>query len=86
MTTTVSLQISLESLIAAVSALSSKDKRTVLDILDQQIFEEEEADYEEDSETAAEVAASKAEIAAGEYTTFDDYLSSHVSKPSNQAS
>lgn len=81
MTTTVSLTIPLESLIAAVSALEHKDKQLLLDILDQQIFEAEESDYEATSETAAEVAEAKAAYDAGDYTTFDDYLASQ-SRPS----
>ena len=55
MSTTISLQISLDSLIQAVSSLDLEAKRHLLDIIEQQIFEAEEASYTEDPETKAEI-------------------------------
>ena len=57
MTTTVDTQnpteqSSLESVILAISKLTLKDKEKLVDVIEQQIFEEEE-NYEEDAETAA---------------------------------
>ena len=72
---TVSLQIPMESLIASINALELKDQQKLLEILEQRVFEAEEAGYEEDAETKAEIEAVQAEYATGEYTTFDDFLS-----------
>ncbi len=46
-----------------------------LELLEQQIFEAEETDYEEDPQTVAEIKAIQAEYEAGEYVTFAQYLS-----------
>ncbi len=48
MTTNIHLTILLESLLEAVSSLNLEAKRQVLDLLEQQIFEAEEANYQED--------------------------------------
>ncbi len=74
MVTTVSLQIPIESLIAAIDTLELEDRRKLLEILEQKIFEAEEADYEEDAETAAEIKAVQAEYEAGDYVTFDEFM------------
>jgi len=71
---TVSLQVSVESLISAVSGLSLKDKQRLVEALEQQIFEAEEAAYKDDAETIAEIEAVQAEYAAGECQSYDDYL------------
>jgi hypothetical protein len=42
--------------------------------MEQQIFEAEEALYEDDPETAAEIQTVRAEYDAGEYLTMDQYL------------
>ena len=76
MVTTVSLQIPIESLIAAIDTLELEDRRQLLEILKQKVFEAEEAAYEEDAETAAEMKAVQAEYEAGDYITFDEYLAS----------
>ena len=70
---TVSLKITIESLTDAISSLDLKQKHRLLDILEQKIFEEEEALYEDDAETLAEIASTKAEYEAGEYVTLDEY-------------
>lgn len=73
MTTNIHLTIPLESLLEAVSSLNLQAKRQILDLLEQQIFEAEEANYQEDSETVAEIAAIQAEYAAGEFITIDEF-------------
>ena len=82
MVTTVNLQVPIESLIAAIDTLELEDWQKLLEILEQKIFEAEEANYEEDSETTAEIKAIQAEYDAGDYVTFDDYLASHSGQAS----
>lgn len=74
MTTTINLQISLEALIQAVTSLNLESKRQLLDIIEQQVFEAEEANYVEDSETQAEMEAVKIEYQKGEFVTIDDFI------------
>lgn len=83
MTTTVDTQnlkeqSSLESLVSAISVLTLKDKEKLIDIIEQQIFEEEEENYEEGAETAAEIEKVKAEYEAGDYVTIDEYIDSRA--------
>ena len=74
MATTVNLQIPLESLVEAIRPLNIEQKRQLIEILEQQIFEAEEESYEDDSDTIAEIEAVQAEYEAGDYVTFDEYL------------
>ncbi|MBW4595880.1 MAG: hypothetical protein KME46_24010 [Brasilonema angustatum HA4187-MV1] len=78
----VKLQLSLEALAEVISSLNLEEKRQLQEIIEQQIFETEEALYEDDAETQAEIQAVRAEYAVGEYTTMDEFLA----KRSNQAS
>ncbi len=70
MATTVNLQITLESLVEAIGNLNIEQKRQLLEILEQQIFEAEEESYEDDSDTIAEIEAVQAQYEAGDYVTF----------------
>lgn len=67
-------QHTVESLALAIKRLSFKDKERLLDMIEQQIFEEEEDNYEETEESLAELAAARAEIEAGNYVTVEDYI------------
>ena len=83
MTTTVDTrhpteQSSLKSLVLAISALPIKDKEKLIDIIEQQVFEEEEANYSEDAETAAEIETARAEYEAGDCVTIDEYIASRT--------
>ncbi len=78
MTTHINLTIPLESLLEAVSALNLDAKRQILDLLEQQIFAAEEANYQEDPETVAEMAAIQAEYDAGEFIKIDNFDSRHL--------
>ena len=78
----VKLQLSLEALAEVISSLNLEEKRQLQEIIEQQIFEAEEALYEDDAETQAEIQAVRTEYAMDEYTTINEYLA----KRSNQAS
>ncbi len=77
----VKLQLSMEALAEVISSLNLEEKRQLQEIIGQQIFEAEEALYEDDAETQAEIQAVRAEYAVGEYMTMDEYLANR----SNQA-
>ncbi|MBG1262685.1 hypothetical protein [Nostoc commune] len=70
----VKLQLSLEILAEAISSLDLTEKRQLRELIEQQIFEAEEALYEDDAETQAEIQAVRAEYNDGESVTIDEYL------------
>ncbi len=77
----VKLQLSLETLAEAISSLDLEEKCQLQEIIEQQIFEAEEAVYEDNLETQKEIQAVRAEYTAGESMTMDKY----VANRSNQA-
>jgi hypothetical protein len=70
----VKLQLSLETLAEAISSLDLTEKRQLQELIEQQIFETEEALYEDDAETLAEIQAVRAEYKDGESVTINVYL------------
>jgi hypothetical protein len=61
MTTTINLKIPFESLSEVINSLDLGQKQQLLEMLEQQIFEEEEAFYQDDEETLAELQKVRAE-------------------------
>lgn len=74
MTTTIDSHNLVESLVSAITALSLEEKQKIVDIVEQQIFEAEEANYEEDADTADEIKTVKAAYQKGEYDTYEAYM------------
>jgi predicted CopG family antitoxin len=74
MTTTINLKIPFESLSEVINSLDLSQKQQLLEILEQQIFEEEEASYQDDDETLAELQKVRDEYQSGEYVTLEQYL------------
>ncbi|OUL37179.1 hypothetical protein BV372_03550 [Nostoc sp. T09] len=70
----VKLQLSLEALAEAISSLDLQEKRQLQELIEQQIFEAEEALYEDDAETLLEIQAVRTEYKNGESITIDEYL------------
>jgi hypothetical protein len=70
----VQLQLSLEALAEAISSLDLEEKRQLQEMIEQQIFEAEEALHEDDAETQEEIQVVRAEYAVGESMTMDEYL------------
>ena len=70
----VKLQLSLQDFAEAIASLDLEEKRQLQEMIEQQIFEAEEALYEDDPETETEIEAVRAEYAAGEFLTIDEYL------------
>ncbi|NJM22918.1 MAG: hypothetical protein HC836_33375 [Richelia sp. RM2_1_2] len=77
----VKLQLSLQAFAQAISSLDLEEKRQLQEIIEQQIFEAEEAQYEDDVETQEEIKVIRAEYALGESITIDEYFKNR----SNQA-
>lgn len=77
----VKLQLSLETLVQAISSLDLEEKYQLQEVIEQQIFEAEEAVYEDNLETQTEIQSVRIEYAAGESITIDEYLANR----SNQA-
>jgi hypothetical protein len=69
---TVKLEIQFESLLAAISSLKTGEKHRLLEMLEEELFEDD--DLENDPETMADIEAARADYAAGDYITFDEYL------------
>ncbi|MBE9103726.1 hypothetical protein IQ229_01820 [Nostoc cf. edaphicum LEGE 07299] len=70
----VKLQLSLETLAEAISSLDLTEKRQLQELIEQQIFEAEEALYEDDAETLAEIEEVRAEYSDGKSMTLNEYL------------
>lgn len=68
----VKLQLSLETLAEAISSLDLTEKRQLQELIEQQIFEAEEALYEDDADTLAEIEAVRAEYKDGESVTINE--------------
>lgn len=67
-------QYTVEFLATAIKALSFKDKERLLDMIEQQIFEEEEDSCVETEESIAAVKTAKEAYKAGDYVNYDEYL------------
>jgi hypothetical protein len=72
--TTIKLRVSFESLAEAVVSLDLDEKRRLLELLEDNLFQLEEQTYEDDATTLAEMQAVHAEYEAGEYQTLDQHL------------
>ncbi|MFM7439159.1 MAG: hypothetical protein ACKO2V_11245 [Snowella sp.] len=75
MTTTINLKIPFASLTEVIDSLDLSQKQQLLEILEQQIFEEEEATYQDDEEILAELQTVRDEYQSGDYVTLEQYLS-----------
>jgi regulator of replication initiation timing len=75
MSATVKLQVSFESLIEAIATLDLENKRHLLEILEDQIFETEE-EMENSPEVLAEVEESRKAHQTGDYQTIEEYIAS----------
>lgn len=73
------LQIPFDSLVEAIASLNLEEKLQLQEILSQQIFEQEEALYEDNQKTLTEIQEVREEYAAGDYQELDDFVA-HRSK------
>jgi hypothetical protein len=61
-------------LIEFVTFLGLENRKYLLDIIEQRVFEAEEATYTEDVDTKAEIDAVKLEYRQGEFMAIDDFI------------
>jgi len=68
---TVKVDVSFRSLLEAVSALEIPEKRELWQLLEAELFPEEDYSLED----LADIRAARADYKAGDYMTFDQYRS-----------
>jgi hypothetical protein len=73
---TVKVDISFQSLLEAISLLGIAEKQQVLEFVESELF----SDDEDSAEDIAEIQAARAEIQAGDYTTFDRYTAERANR------
>jgi hypothetical protein len=78
----VNLQITFESLIAAITSLSIEEKHQLLEILEDQIFEAEEDLTETDSQILAEIEQARQDYQNGDYVTIQEYIANRSGETS----
>lgn len=66
---TVKVDISFQSLLEAVSSLGTAEKHQLWELLEAELF----PDDEDSPEDMAEIQAARADYEAGDYITFDEY-------------
>jgi hypothetical protein len=66
---TVKVDISFQSLLEAISSLGTAEKHQLWELLEAELF----PDDEDSPEDIAEIQAARADYKAGDYTTFDEY-------------
>jgi hypothetical protein len=74
MTAKIQSQMPFESLVDAIASLALAEKRQLQEVLEQQIFEQEESSHEDNLETIAEIQAVRSEYTANQYQTIDEFL------------
>jgi hypothetical protein len=74
MIATIKLELSLDKLIEVISSLDFEEKCQLKEVIEQQIFELEEENYQDDPETIAELELIKNEYQQGDYITLDNFL------------
>jgi hypothetical protein len=73
---TVKIDISFQSLLEAVLSLETADKHKLWELLEAELF----PDQDDSPEDMAEIQAARADYEAGDYTTFDKYMAQRANK------
>lgn len=73
---TVKVDISFPSLLEAISSLGLAEKHKVWELLETELF----PDDEDNLEDIAEIQAARAEYKSGNYTTFDRYAAERANR------
>ncbi|MGB3492554.1 MAG: hypothetical protein WBA57_07490 [Elainellaceae cyanobacterium] len=66
---TVKVDISFQSLLEAISSLGAAEKHRLWELLEAELF----PDDEDSPDDVAEIRAARADYTAGDYMTFDEY-------------
>jgi Zn-dependent M16 (insulinase) family peptidase len=78
--TTINLSVSFESLVTAIQSLTWNEQKKLLEFLEDQIFESEEA-WENSPEMVAEIQQARQAYQAGDYQTLEEFMSN---EPQNE--
>jgi len=73
---TVKVDISFQSLLEAISSLRISEKHQLWELLEAELF----PDDEDSTEDIAEIQAARADYKAGDYTTFDQYMAQRAER------
>jgi len=73
---TVKVDISFQSLLEAISSLGIAEKHQLWELLEAELF----PDDEDSPEDIAEIQAARADYKAGDYTTFDQYMAQRANQ------
>ena len=73
---TVKVDISFQSLLEAISSREIAEKQKLWELLEAELFPDEE----DSPEDLAEIEAARADYKAGDYITFDEYTTQRASK------
>jgi hypothetical protein len=65
--------VTFETLLAAIAKLEHSDKHKLWEYLDAELFDDDDFN-EMDEQTIADIQAARADYAAGDYLTYDQYL------------
>lgn len=79
MTTTIQVDISFDSLITAIKSLDLSQKHQLLEILEDQIFEDE-IELEQDAKIIAEIEDARQAYQRSDYQTIQDYIATQPEK------
>jgi hypothetical protein len=77
---TVTLSVPFAALANSVTSLSLKDKLVLWQLLDEQIAQAEEDEWEHDPTIQAEIREAHATYHAGDYVTIDEYIAQRHEK------
>jgi hypothetical protein len=73
---TVKVDISFQSLLEAISSLGVTEKHQLWELLEAELF----PDDEDSPEDIAEIQAARADYKAGDYMTFDEYKANRAER------
>ena len=73
---TVKVDISFQSLLEAISSLEISEKHKLWELLEAELF----PDDEDSPEDITEIQAARADYKAGDYTTFDQYMAQRAER------
>ena len=73
---TVKVDISFQSLLAAISSLETAEKHQLWELLETELF----SDEDDSPEDIADIQAARADCKAGDYTTFEQYAAQRAGK------
>ncbi|MBO1351381.1 MAG: hypothetical protein EBE86_030270 [Hormoscilla sp. GUM202] len=79
---TVTLSITLESLVKAISSLSLEDKQKLWELLESEIAQVEEDLLEANPTVQAEISSARIAYQKGDYQTIDEYIANRSGKTS----